>query len=555
MDAVYPFLYMAKATGNQKYLDAGIALFEWGDNVTKPNGSWTNTLDPNSWDGITVFGAIALAETLKYHGDLLEEERREKWTERLIKAADFVYHRFSIDTANINYGATTIYALNLIGKLLGKQVYIDRSRAFAEEIKNYFTQDSHFLFGEIKPRKRQSTKGLYGIDLGYNVEESLNSLVMYALLEEDEDLLALLTKSLESHLEFMLPDGGWDNSWGTRQYKWTYWGSRTSDGCQAAFGMMAGRNPAFGTAAVRNTELLRRCTIDGLLHGGLHYVSHGIKPCIHHTFTHAKPLAILLDHWDDLPAIDTSKPLPRTIANGIKHFADLDTTLFACGDWRGTLCAYDATYRTEANYHHATGGALAILYHQKAGLLLSASMAKYQLVEAFNQQPAPGEDIALTPRIEVRKDGFWYTNLFDLAATLHSTDKNGEIELTARVQLKDEGRTLVKGTASDFELVHRCTEEKMQIIAQTKQNIEAATAFVLPLISPTGEELTQINPYEITIQKPSSLVKIKANVPLEIKDMSRSRTFNMVPGVEAIPILAFFNKNLKQVEISIEVIE
>ena len=26
-------------------------------------------------------------------------------------------------------------------------------------------------------------------------------------------------------------DGGWDNSFGTRNNKWTYWGNRTSDGC------------------------------------------------------------------------------------------------------------------------------------------------------------------------------------------------------------------------------------------------------------------------------------------------------------------------------------
>ncbi|MGQ1784902.1 MULTISPECIES: hypothetical protein [unclassified Saccharicrinis] len=40
MDAVYPFLYMAKVTEDHKYLDAGIALMEWGDNVSRPDGAW-----------------------------------------------------------------------------------------------------------------------------------------------------------------------------------------------------------------------------------------------------------------------------------------------------------------------------------------------------------------------------------------------------------------------------------------------------------------------------------------------------------------------------------
>ena len=40
--------------------------------------------------------------------------------------------------------------------------------------------------------------------------------------------------ALRTHMEFMLPDGAWDNSWGTRNYKWSWWGSRTSDGCHPA---------------------------------------------------------------------------------------------------------------------------------------------------------------------------------------------------------------------------------------------------------------------------------------------------------------------------------
>jgi hypothetical protein len=48
-------------------------------------------------------------------------------------------------------------------------------------------------------------------------------------------------------------------------------------------------------------------------------------------------------------------------------------------------------------------------------------------------------------------------------------------------------------------------------------------------------------------------VSIKANVPLLIKEIPRERTFNMVPGAEAIPVMAFFEETAKEVEISIEV--
>lgn len=557
LDAVYPFLHMAKATGEQKYLDAGIAAFEWGENVSGEDGSWTVIPNPKSWKGITVFGAISLAEALKYHGDLLDEKRRMIWMDRLSRAAEFVYDLFpSIASTNVNYGATNIYALNLIGRLLGKPEYIKRSKELAMEVKGYFTEPNSLLFGEVKPSAHKlSSKGLHGIDLGYNVEESLSAIVLYAVHEKDEELLELVTKSLEGHLEFMLPDGGWDNSWGTRQFKWTYWGSRTSDGCSPTYGMMADRNPAFGTAAVKNTELLKRCTADGLLHGGPHYVSHGIKPCVHHTFTHAKPLAFMLDHFDQLPVINTSAALPRMIADGINLIEELDTVLFARGDWRGTVTAYDAEYHDKIKEcRQATGGALSILYHNKIGLLLTASMAEYNLIEKYNQQAAPGEDIALTPRIETFIDDSWFTNLFDLSATIEANDTDGLIKISSSVQLKNREQNVVENTASQFDINYECSADEMKIIASARQIIKAKTAFVLPVISPNGEEVIQISEDEITIQKHQGLVRIMASEPLYIKEMPLERTFNMVPGVEAVPIIAYFKKGDQKLEISIQVV-
>ncbi|WP_372775101.1 hypothetical protein [Mangrovibacterium sp.] len=555
-DAVYPFLYMAKATGEKKYLDAGIAVFEWSENVTRADGAWTNELKPNSWDGITAFGAVFLAEALKYHGDLLDEQRRARWMDRLRRAAEFTYQKFTaVDISNINYGASCTYVFHLLGRVLNEPKYIERSKKLAAEVKAYFTNTNAFLYGEIQPdRQRLSSKGLPGIDLGYNVEETLNSLVMYALQENDEELLQLVTKSMNTHLEFMLPDGGWDNGWGTRMFKWTYWGSRTCDGSQQGLVLLSDRNPAFGTAAVKYTELLKRCTADGLLHGGLHYVSHGVKPCIHHTFEHAKPLAGLLDHWDHLPEINTQTPLPRTAADGVKYFKEIDTSLFARGDWRGTVAGYDAIYSIQKGLQQATGGSLSLLYHNKVGLLCAASMAVYKLGEVYNQQEAPGEDIALTPRLETYKDDVWYTNLFDLAATIDAADNDDEITLVASTQLKNEAREVVGSTASDFSISYTCSAKEMQITAKTSQDINEQTAFVLPIISPTGEKVSQVSEYEITIQKPEGMVRVMANVPLKVKEMPKSRTFNMVPGAEALPILAFFKDDEKQLEIRIEIV-
>ena len=555
MDAVYPFLYMADVTGDKKYTEAAKLVMTWAENnVSQENGAWTVIRNPKSWKGITVFGAIALAEALHYHGHVLDEETHTAWTKRLAKAGQYIYDTFTISFTNINYGATAIYGLNLIGDVLKNESFNAKSKELAKGVKEYFTESEGFLFGECKKSsKKISKKGLHGVDLGYNVEESLNSIVMYSLKENDEDLLQLVTKSLNSHLEFMLPDGAWDNSWGNRMYKWSYWGSRTCDGSQPAFGMMAHINPAFGTAAVKNTELLKHCTADGLIHGGPHFVSAGIPPCVHHTFTHAKPLAAMLDHWEHLPEIDKKTALPRVTADGVKHFKDLDVTLFARGDWRGTVSAYDAEYHYEYDFRQATGGALGVLYHNKVGLLCAASMAEYHMVEKNNQQEQPNKDIALTPRIEAFKNDKWFTNLYDLPATVTSKDENGTIELLANVKLKDFDRKLIEKTASDFKITYQTSVDGMEIRVKTNQDILAPTAFVLPIISPNKEAVTNVSETEITIQKPEGLVTLKANLPIKIKEIEGNRTFNMVPGAEAIPFEVFFEDESKELLLSITV--
>ena len=555
MDAVYPFLYMADVTGDKKYTEAAKLVMTWAENnVSQENGAWTVIRNPKSWKGITVFGAIALAEALHYHGHVLDEETHTAWTKRLAKAGQYIYDTFTISFTNINYGATAIYGLNLIGDVLKNESFKAKSKELAKGVKEYFTESEGFLFGECKKSsKKISKKGLHGVDLGYNVEESLNSIVMYSLKENDEDLLQLVTKSLNSHLEFMLPDGAWDNSWGNRMYKWSYWGSRTCDGSQPAFGMMAHINPAFGTAAVKNTELLKHCTADGLIHGGPHFVSAGIPPCVHHTFTHAKPLAAMLDHWEHLPEIDKKTALPRVTADGVKHFKDLDVTLFARGDWRGTVSAYDAEYHYEYDFRQATGGALGVLYHNKVGLLCAASMAEYHMVEKNNQQEQPNRDIAFTPRIEAFKNDKWFTNLYDLPATVTSKDENGTIELLANVKLKDFDRKLIEKTASDFKITYQTSVDKMEIRVKTNQDILAPTAFVLPIISPNKEAVTNVSETEITIQKPEGLVTLKANLPIKIKEIEGNRTFNMVPGAEAIPFEVFFEDESKELLLSITV--
>lgn len=560
-DAVYPFLHMARTTGEQKYLDAGINVFEWSKNVTGPDGRWTNDMDPKSWAGTTIFGAIALAEALHYHGELLDDARRERWTQRLDEAAEgYISATFTrLDFTNVNYGFTALYGFHLIGRVLGKPKFMERSREFAQDVKNYFTEPHRLLFGEGKPFDNRSGRGLLPVDLGYNVEESLNGAVLYALEENDRDMLELLTESMNGHLQFMLPDGAWDNSWGTRQAKWTYWGSRTSDGCQPAFSLMADRNPAFGTAAFKNAELLKRCTNDGLLHGGPHYVSHGIKPCIHHTFAHAKVMALVQDKKHTMPTVNASTPLPRTTADGITSIPELAVWLVARGPWRGTISAYDSLYQTKSSKHiqQATGGSLSLLHHHEVGTVLAASMAHYVLVEPRNQQPQPGQDFALTTRIETKHNGTWYTNLYDLTADVTCKDDGNTIRFDVKTSLSDMDHTKMEGDAADYRIRYQFDPANVVLHAECAAGSvrKSISSLVLPIISQTGEKVTIISDKHIEIARPGGTVVVESTVPLTILQSETSRIFNMVPGMECLPIIAHLPRETdKQVACSISVI-
>lgn len=550
IDAVYPLMRMARVTGEAKYKQAAVDVMRWSENVTEADGRWRNDVEKDSWPGTTIFAAIALAEALHFHGDLLEETVQKQWIKRLDDAAEgYLFHELDrIDFANINYGLTAIYGFHLIGEILGKQKFIDRSHKFAGQAKRYFTEPNKFLFGEGKPRDKPSDTGLYPVDLGYNVEESFNGVVMYAIEQNDTELLELLTKSMNSHLEFMLPDGAWDNSWGTRQAKWSYWGSRTSDGCQPAFSLMAGRNPAFGAAAHRNAQLLKRCTVDGLLHGGIHFDSHGVKPCIHHTFAHAKVMALVQDKMEELPKIDVSFGIPQDQADGVKEFSDLAVSLAARGPWRGTISAYDRTYTDKGDSKYiqqATGGSLAVLYHTGVGPLLTSSMAEYIMVEPSNMQPQPVRDFPLTTRIECTKNDVWYTNLYDLNAKVESTDDGNKIEVNVRTTLRNKDRETIQGDSGQYDIQYAFDQTNTSILVKRSDSsiTESDVSLILPLISPSGEKVTQVSQNRIEIVKPDGTVVVESTTPMKIGNTERERIFNMVPGMEAIPIHVLLPKD------------
>jgi hypothetical protein len=563
-DAVYPLLRTARTTGDAKYIQAAKLVHEWSDaQVTRPDGSWVNDITLSQWKGITVFHSVALAEALHHHGELLDAATRRSWTDRLARAAKFLDGFMTIETGNINYPVTSSYCFAICSQVLEEPHYLDRAREMAHTALEYFTP-AGFLFGEGHPLKLVTAKKCHPVDLGYNVEESLPSLALYALLANDKPVLDQVITALRTHMEFMLPDGAWDNSWGTRNYKWSWWGSRTSDGCHPAFVLLAEREPQyeskFREVARRNLELMAACTHEGLLYGGPHYHAHGDLPCIHHTFTHAKALATVLDRGSSEINATERAALPRDEAYGLRSFADIGTHLAAIGDWRATVTENDFDYTEHVQAGggstggHVTGGALSLLFHRALGPVLTASMTQYQTIEISNQQVHHDyPHMELTPRIECAAGDRIYTSVCDFGAALTANATLERITFDARGRLLTAAHQPVPGGEVHYHLAYRLTGATVEITAGADAAGPAPLQFLLPVISQHEEKLETIDARTVRIVKPKGALVVRTDAPQGFEALPKERTFNLVPGFECVPLAVTLQPGREvRVELSVE---
>jgi len=529
-DALYPLMHVASATGQSRYLDAAVRLQAWADVVTRPDGSWVNDLSLGDWKGITVFGAIALAEALRHHGHLLDDAVHRRWIDRLSRAAKFLDTFINIHTGNINYPITSSLAFTVCGLVLDDKHYLDRGRKMAHASLDYFSQN-HLLFGEGHPQAGKSAKGFLPIDIGYNVEESVPALGLYALLAKDQEMLAKTVAVMQGHMELMLPDGGWDNSFGTRNYKWTWWGSRTSDGCHSGYALLADHDARFAEVSRRNLAMMASCTHDGLLYGGPDLFLNGDRPCVHHTFTHAKSLATVIDWGGPKPVAGPLK-LPRDQPYGIKHLEEVGTWLISIGPWRGTVTEYDWDY---APASHATGGALTLLYHMQLGPILASSMTEYSMVEASNQQSHGDYPVMpLTPRIEMSIGGTPYTSLSDKSAVVTTQEADGGKTFYARGKLLNARSVPPPAGEAAYRIRYLFTEKFVEIRAAADQ--AAGAKLIVPILSPQTEAIQRVDANTVHIQKPAGTLVIATTSSAGLKMNSEQRFFNLVPGLQCLPL-------------------
>ncbi len=529
-EAMYPFLHMASATGDDMWVEASIALFDWAEAVvSQPDGSFLNDID-SPWKGTTVFNVIQMVDCLSFHGKVLPGSFVDRLSSRVRKAADFLYGYTGLKDNNINYPVSNALAMYLCGRYFNEKKYFSRAEEFGNIVMDCFTSNG-LLFGEGIPRSSRTAKKCPSVDIGYNVEESLPSLARFALLTDNKTLTDVVGKSLYAHLDFMLDDGGWDNSFGTRNFKWTYWGSRTSDGCAAGYLAFGEENPVFVEAAVRNLELMRKCTIGGLLSGGLHYGITGQPVCIHHTFTHSKVLASILDDrlCRGVVVPEKKQPLPRMQKQGIRRYPEIDTFIMTKNSLTATVTGYDWEYMRAG---HASGGTLSMLFHEEAGVLLCAGMCEYSIKEKNNQQIPVGSipHACLSPRLETVLNGRVYSSMYDFSASMEKKDDS----------------VVVHGFLSDIEHVHCNIGYEICYTLQSDGLLIKVSCgsgcFVCPVVYDKTRDIV------LETEKSIGIDRGGHNVVFEVEDGGQpyfyngwDTIFNLVPGFAAVPICLDIN--------------
>jgi hypothetical protein len=477
-DAVYPLVRMWVRTGEKRWLDSAHRVVDWTErNYTRKGGCYVNNLK-SSWLYTSVFSQIALGRTLSRYGKSLPKTTQEKWRNIFDRLTNWAFEYFKREPKpNINYRAAYCEAMALAWKLSGNEKFRRSAEDMAHNtIMRCFTKDG-FLYGEGRPLDGKSpVRGLYFVDIGYNLEESLPALAAAAELLEDEILAAKVKESAKAHAEFLLPDGAIDNAAGSRSVKWTYYGSRTSDGVLPLWAWCARNGVSWGVRAVdRTLGLLTRCTgEDNLLMGGLDYALADEPSCVHHTFTHVKALAELLE--EGAPECVAAAMLPREIEYGLRHIDALDVDLVSIGPWRMTFSANDAP---KGDRRAMTGGgAPVVVWHQNRGLIAAGTMAKFYWIEAHNMQGQRHDLIerSLTPRIEADKESGEFSNISDAGVKVVSrfADDVFESETSGVLTSWNPNEIITNGS---YKVVYKVTRDAFLINAYS----DVPHKFVFPV--------------------------------------------------------------------------
>ncbi|MBQ9785667.1 MAG: hypothetical protein IJW29_09795 [Clostridia bacterium] len=449
-DLCFPLTVLWARTGDKAYLEQADRLIDWTEyNLKTSDGLWFNDAGTR-WIGTSTFSAMSIGDALYHFGDVLPKEYKDKWMAILVRMSDVI---LTLDSRAdfrpvTNYYCGIAAALALAWRLTGNAAYYEKTKYWIDKVLSRMDGDG-LIYGEGYPLT--AADGTHTVDLGYNLEESLPLLLRYSALTGEHTELA--RTSLRQHLEFLLPDGAIDNSFGTRHNKWTYWGSRTSDGLIEGLALVLDE-PIFADACERVLTAYEQSTHEGLLAMPMAHEA-GEPTCLHHTFTHAHALAALVCA-EHVPT-PTRTTLPAEQPYGVKAFQNGRLLLFSDGAFRATVSAIGATLLGDKAANG--GGSLNLLYHKDYGVICAATTAEYVPSEPYNQQYLRHADRTVCMTAQFVIDG--RMACLDKDVEL-SAESNAITASTARWQV----RYTFNGRACDLTLSTACGTYNLPVVCK-----------------------------------------------------------------------------------------
>ncbi len=531
-EAVYPLAVVYRTTHDPRYRDSARHLADWLFTQQQPNGAWGEDWPKHDgWNGTTYDQLISLAGAYSILSPELDGSERARWLRAIRAAADFTAANPAI--ANINYHPTGAVALELAARVIENPPPRWRERA-RELIR--LTLDSvnadNLIVGEGQ-----------GVDLGYNLAQSIGYLALYGVLTHDEPLRQRAAVLLRAHAAFVYPNGSVDNSWGTRSFKWTYEsGTKTAPGVYFSFALLADQDARFGELGDRCFGYLVR---ENITHGLVTYGPHGSRhdstnpPCLYSTFVRAQSLATATDY---APAMTPETEPAKLLTFGpelpwFRIYPTVNVAVIRMDKMMATISAYGGIARYGRELV-SRGGSLTNLWIDgfgPRGFAQTSSVTRYQRPEPAHM-PIEGDLLPLTPRIECMIDGVRYTNLFEANGTMRFDRIPNGFAVTVSGELRDaNGKTSAVG----YVLTHRFYQDRLVKHFELTCATKRAVTLVEPFVNDPGTTFTRRSSTEFEIHPPdSALWRLSARGATLRAGENPERYWCPFPAVECYPIVA-----------------
>jgi hypothetical protein len=432
-EAIYPFAVAFKYGNDTKYADAAVRLGNWLIGIQNAGGWWIEEWPATTgWDGTSADQLISLAGAYAILKPRLSAPDGPKWIAAITKCADWIVTNFP--KSNINYSPTGAVALVFASKAVPSPnaSWLTKAASLMDSTLQSVNQDG-LLTGE----------GM-GVDLGYNIAQSIGMIAMYGKLLPSPMHVDSAAALLKTHERFMYPNGAIDNSWGTRNFKWMFEsGTKTAPGIIFSFALVADKDPSFQRGAQLALAYLRSARDDkGWIAYGPHAAGHSSSnpPDNYSTFARAQSLATAIEYG---PAPGPVGQIPADTKNWLQFFPSVETGVFRTDKIMATITSYGAigTYPRESM---ARGGSVSALWFEgygPTGFLQVSSQTVYSRIEPLHM-PIEATLLPLTPRVET-VSGTYYANILDDQAMLTMSTSPDGVQATASGVLRS-----VAGAAS-----------------------------------------------------------------------------------------------------------